>query len=524
MDILYVNPGKLMSGLDPLVKNPPLNLMTLAAMVPEHGARLLDFKVDTYDEQVLRAELSRADVVAITSLTPQIYAALDVARIAKELGVVTIIGGYHATLDPEFVAKDPAVDVVVRGEGEHTFRELIDFFDGNPYHVELKDIDGISFKQEDGSVLHTKPRALECNLDIFPLPRRDLMKGKEKYYFMGARADVVETSRGCPHHCKFCCIAKMWEDHGQGVSYRYKSLKRILEDIEHVAVNNKEYIFFSDDNFTINPGRVKQILEGIIESKVARKLHYGCQSRVDTLYENPWLVKLMSKSKFRQVFLGIESLHQQSLDAMNKVHTTPAKAKKVVEMLSKEGISVYGGMIIAFPGETREMVYQNIQFAKSLKLSMMQFTPITAFPGTEFYEEMKAKGMITSTNYLDYDLFHTMMKTEQLSAEEIYGLMKEAYAACYLDHDYIKQQAKQFLNPFGKWRWLFRKLPYVIKHFLIGGSNMLGEQGITKDIISDELRNTKLPDFADVPAKPGKEVEANAPRATVQPQVIENKE
>jgi len=153
-------------------------------------------------------------------------------------------------------------------------------------------------------------------------------------------------------------------------------------------------------------------------------------------------------------------------------------------------------MIIGFPGETREMVYQNIQFAKSLKLSMIQFTPITAFPGTEFYEEMKAKGMITSTDYRDYDLFHSMMRTDQLSSEELYGLMKEAYAAYYLDHDYIKSEAKRFLNPFGKWRWLFKKLPAVIRDFLLGGFRMLERQGITKDIISEELKNTKIPDFS----------------------------
>jgi len=522
MHILYVNPGRLQSGLDPLVKNPPLNLMTLAAMVPEHEGTLLDFKVDEYDEQNLRAELNRADIVAITSLTPQIYDALNVASIAKELGVVSILGGYHPTLDPEFVASHPAVDVVVRGEGEHTFRELIDFLDGNPQHVEMKDINGISFKTETGSIIHTRPRALECNLDSFPLPRRDLVRGKEKYYFMGAKADVVETSRGCPYHCKFCCIAKMWHDSSQNISYRYKSLNRIMEDIETVAGTKKEYIFFTDDNFTINPGRVKEIMERIIESKSARKLNYGCQSRVDTIFDNTWLVKLMARAKFRQVFLGLESLHQQSLDSMQKAHTTPAKSRDVVQMLSKEGISVYGGMIIGFPGETREMVHQNIQFAKALKPSMVQFTPITAFPGTEFFDEMNARGLITSTNYLDYDLFHVMMGTEQLSSEEIYGLMKEAYAAYYLDREYIMEQAKRFLNPFGKWRWLFKKLPWVIKHFLLGGSEMLAEQGITRDIISDELRNTKIPTTMDAPFQQDLEMNVNSLKKTLHVNVIEN--
>ena len=164
-------------------------------------------------------------------------------------------------------------------------------------------------------------------------------------------------------------------------------------------------MFFADDNFTINPGRVKDILTSIIGSKRAHRLNYGAESRVDVLFDNPWLAPLLRTAKFRQVFLGIESLHQQSLDAMNKGHASAAKARQVVHMLTNEGISIFGGMIIGFPGQ-REMVYQNIQFAKSLKLSMVQFTPITAFPGTPFHEEMEAKGMITSTDYRDYDLFH----------------------------------------------------------------------------------------------------------------------
>jgi radical SAM superfamily enzyme YgiQ (UPF0313 family) len=307
----------------------------------------------------------------------------------------------------------------------------------------------------------------------------------------------------------------MWNDKNRTVLYRTKTLDRVIQEIEAVR-KGTEYIFFADDNFTISPTRVKDILNGIITSKIAHKIHFGGQCRVDQLHANPWIVPLMRKAHFRQVFLGIESLHQQSLDSMKKAHTTATKVTDVVRALTKEGITGFGGMIIGFPGETRQMVYQNIQFAKSLKLSMVQFTPITAFPGTEFYEEMKAKGMITSTDYRDYDLFHSMMRTEQLSSEELYGLMKEAYAAYYLDHDYIKNEAKRFLNPFGKWRWLFKKLPAVIKGFLLGGARMLERQGITKDIISEELKSTKIPEPTPTAQDEGPVQPIAEPRAIVQ--------
>ncbi len=498
MHILYVNPAKLQSGLDSIFQSPPLNLMALAGVVPEHDATLFDFKFDKYDEMRFRAELNRADVVAITSLTPQIYDAFDVARLAKEQGCVTILGGYHSTLDPEFVARNPNVDVVVRGEGEHTFKELVDYLDGNPRRVMLKDIDGLLFKDETGTVVQTKPRQLECNMDAFFFPRRDLIRKKD-YLFFGARADVVETSRGCPHRCSFCCITKMWKDPENHVTYRTKSLDRIIKEIEHVD-KRKEFIFFADDNFTINTTRVKAILEAMIASKRASKLHYGCQSRVDTLFDNPWLMDLMAKARFRQVFLGIESLHQQSLDSMNKKHVTPEKAIAVVKALKARGISVYCGMIIGYPGETRQMVYQNIQYAKYLNPAMIQFTPITAFPGTAFFDEMKENGMITSFDYRNYDLFNSMMRTEQLTGEEIQELVKEAYAAYFYSKEYALLLVRQFLNPFSKFRWLFRKIPKVINQFLVQGGKMLRSQGITRDIVSEELKNTVIPDLVATPS------------------------
>ena len=409
------------------------------------------------------------------------------AQEAKEQGCKTIIGGYHPTLDPEYVAKHTAVDYAIRGEGEHTFRELIDFIDGNKSNVALKEIDGISYKNNDGRVVHNKDRKLEPNLDNFPMPRRDLLQDK-KYIYLGVRVAQLESSRGCPHSCKFCCIIKMWKDPSQNIVYRTKSIKRIMQEIYDVDWRN-DFIFFCEDNFSIQVKHTKKILEAIIKSGVPNKIYFSCQSRVDTLYRNPWLIDLMHKAGMRQVFLGIESVHQQSLDAMNKKNTTPAMTQKVVSMLQDRGISIFGGVIIGFPGETKTMVRQTIDFAKSLKMTCVQFTPITAFPGTSFYQEMDEKGMITSRNYKHYNLFHTMMGTDQLSSREIYRLVGEAYAAYYLHGDYLKTMAKRYCNPFGKFNWMNRNVPRFTKTVIRSGYKMLHTQGISGSLISDELKS-----------------------------------
>ncbi|KKN08397.1 hypothetical protein LCGC14_1057120 [marine sediment metagenome] len=486
MKILYVNPSRLASGLDMIIKGPPLSLISIAGMVPEHDGKLFDFKVHKYKEKRFRAMLNRSDVVAITSMTPQISSAFEVAQMAKEQGCTTILGGYHPTLAPDYVAKHPAVDYTIRGEGEHTFREIVQYLDGNKDKVLLKDIDGVSYKKPDGTIVHNNDRMLELNMDNFGMPRRDLLDDK-KYVYLGARVATLETSRGCPHNCRFCCIIRMWRNPGRPVTYRTKSTKRIMQEIYSIDLKN-DFIFFCEDNFTIKIKRTKEILETIIRSGVPNKIMLSCQSRVDSLYRNPWLIDLMHKAGMRQVFLGIESVHQQSLDAMNKKNLTPDKVRKVVRELQDRGISIFGGVIIGFPGETKSMVRQNIQFARSLNMTIVQFTPITAFPGTPFFEEMKEKGMITSNNYKHYDLLHPMMRTDQLTNIEMYRLVTEAYSSYYMGYGgWLKTMAKRYVNPFGNFNWMLKNIPQFVKTVVISGLDMFHSMGMTRSSISDEM-------------------------------------
>ena len=164
--------------------------------------------------------------------------------------------------------------------------------------------------------------------------------------------------------------------------------------------------------------------------------------------------------------------------------------KQVVKSLRDRGISIFGGVIIGFPGETKRMVRQNIQNTIDLDLDCVQFTPITAFPGTDFYEEMKSQGRITTNNYKFYDLFHPMMGTPDLTSKEMYRLVAEGYAAFYLK-GWILKRAKEYLNPFGKFNWMFNCMGKLIKQGILGGLSMLYSQGITTKVISKELKNKK---------------------------------
>jgi radical SAM superfamily enzyme YgiQ (UPF0313 family) len=484
MKILYINPGRIKAGLDYIIQGQPLNLLTLAAMVPKHDATLIDYKIQEYNETQLEHELNRHDVVVLTSMTPQIYSALEIAELAKQQGCKTIIGGYHPTLSPNYTANKECIDYLVRGEGEHTFKELITFLEKDKEDISKKEIKGISYKDKNGKIIHTEDRPLEPHLDTFPMPRRDLIDYKD-YMYLGTRLGLLESSRGCPHSCKFCCIHKMWKD--PKLSYRTKSVKRIMREIYDINWKN-DFIFFCEDNFTININRTRKILKTIIKAGIPNEMYLSCQSRIDTLHRNPWLVDLMHEAGMRQVFLGIESVHQQSLNAMNKRNTTPKMTREVVNALQDRGISIFGGVIIGYPGETKKMVRQTIQFVKSLELSCVQFTPITAFPGTQFYDEMKAEGKVVTNDYRRYNLFDSMMNTDELSAKEMYELVVEAYSSYYLGEKWLKMLIKRYLNPFGKFNWMSYMIPNFIRQFITGGLKMLRSQGITSSRVSEELR------------------------------------
>ncbi len=478
--ILYVNPGKLNSGLDYMIKGPPLALLSIAAMMPEkeYEATLYDFKVEDYKEEAFIKLLQEQDIVAISSMTPQINHALEVAQMAKMQGTTTILGGYHPTLDPKSVIEHEFVDFVVRGEGEHTFKELVEYLNGNPTKLEKSQIKGISYHDGNGNIVHNEDRPLEENLDNLPIPRRDLLN-RTKYNYMGARVMLMETSRGCPHNCKFCCIVKMWNDPTGKIRYRAKSVKRIMQEIYSIDTEYWDFIFFNDDNFTIDVKRTRKILEAIVRSKVNQCVNFSCQTRVDTLTRNPWLAPLMKKAQMTMAFLGIESVHQQSLDGMNK-HTNADMIQEAVNMCHDNGIVVFGGMIIGFPGETKEMVRENIDFAISLGLEFVQFTPITAFPGTPFFEEMDKNGKVATYNYKYYNLFHPMMRTEELGFVEMYRLVAEAYAKYYNNARYLGMMIKKALSE--EFRWFLPISLRWFRQFALGGLGMLHQNGITIDL------------------------------------------
>ncbi|MHA1291316.1 MAG: B12-binding domain-containing radical SAM protein [Promethearchaeota archaeon] len=432
--ILLINPKKDVPLLDWAMRYPPLGLMYLAGALEGHNVEILDLKVDNIKKKDLISKIASANFLGITVLTPSIDSALELCRIAKEYNVSTILGGVHPSLMPNIIA-NPEVDIVVRGEGELSFKELVD---GKP----LDSILGISYKHN-GKIIHNPDRP-SADLNELPPPRRDLVKKyRAKYNAWRQRLDALSTARGCPYSCSFCCVPRIWK------GYREQSPREVVNEIKRMDPKAK-IISIVDDNFCHNMKRVKEICQLIIEEGLNKQYRYSVFSRIDSIVKHPEIVELMAKANIRVVFIGIEAASQLSLNKMHK-GTKLEDIHKACEILEKNGIMIWAGHIIGNLDDTYEDIEALIKLSKSLPVDVAQFTIITPYPGTELYDLAKEKNLIDEYDFNEYCECEPPMHTPHLSRLELLELEMKAYLKFYGFWAMIKRARRWSKNKEKKW-------------------------------------------------------------------------
>ncbi len=198
------------------------------------------------------------DIVGVSVTTAKYGSALNVSRLVRNFSadVPVVWGGVHPTILPDETIKNREVDIVVRGEGEYTFLNLV----REPRH--LKSILGITFKGENGSIIHTPDRPLVENLDLIPFPARHLLREKENHY--PENFGNLFATRGCPYSCTFCASHKVWTR-----KVRYRSPKNIVDEIRILKDTFKTNIFtFEDDSFTLDKRFVENLCDLMIKEKL----------------------------------------------------------------------------------------------------------------------------------------------------------------------------------------------------------------------------------------------------------------
>ncbi len=362
-------------------------------------------------------------LIGLSSMTFQYGTAKKVARLIREINkdITLVLGGYHATLmSPEvktdedsklfdFDGEDGRLfDFLVRGEGEGTFRELIDTIDGGS-----KDFDsilGLSYKA-DGEWRHNARRPL-LDVKTIKLPDRTKRIWNDFGYY-SYRLDTIETSRGCTFTCNFCSMQHMY-----GTTFRTYEISRIMEDLENIKKVGGNVAGFVDDNITLNPRRLLEICETITKEGHNDML-YWAQVSSKGIASIPELSKAMKEAGFFSVFLGIENISQRNLKQLNKGDITE-DTKKAVKYLHDAGVAVVGGMIVGNPDDTREDIEENYQFFRDQGVDIYFDQVLTPYPKTGIREELLKSDLVTNRyDFSRYNGFWTNVRTRNLSQDEL---------------------------------------------------------------------------------------------------------
>ena len=351
---------------------------------------------------------SPVDLVAISSMTGAFNQAEQLARIAKEAGKFVVMGGFHPTALPEEVLKLSCVDVVVIGEGEETFRELVQ---SGP----SRDVKGIAYR-EGGGIVYTGQRDVITNIDSIRFPLRSLRP--ERYGEKGDAytIDTIYTSRGCPWSCSFCANDQMHK------GWRGRSAENVVEEIALLHdPNNKKLIKIWDANFLTNIGRAEKICDMMLERGLTN-FRIMTESRAKDLVRAERILDKLRRVGLSKVGLGIESPNEATLALMNKKNSLDDVAR-AIELCSKNSIGAEGYFIIGHYTENIQDTLAYPEFARSLGLRQTIFMVMTPYPGTGIYNEYKNEGKIRSYDWDLYNNYCPVIETRSMDRDTLIAML-----------------------------------------------------------------------------------------------------
>jgi radical SAM superfamily enzyme YgiQ (UPF0313 family) len=360
--------------------SPPLGILFLAAVAKgeNHDVRVVDMRLKDEKPNEIRRYVDsfQPDIVGISGMTTEYPSCLKIAASCKKVkpDTITVIGGPHVTFTAEEVlGESEDLDIVVRGEGEHTFLKLLDALSWAP---SLDEVEGITFRHR-GKIVSTGQKQLIDNLDDLPYPARDLVSLKDYTYV------TMIGSRGCPYRCTFCSTRLMW-----GSRYRARSPCNIVNEMQHISEKlGFHHIVFSDDNFTFDQARAKKICKEIIRRRL--DVNWSCSARVDNFDRE--LLQSMKKAGCDEIYLGIESGNQKTLDMVKK-DLSVETIGRAVKMLKEEEVIFTASFIIGFPWENENDILETLRFAKEVDPKRVQFHFPVPYPGTEFRRDVSLYG------------------------------------------------------------------------------------------------------------------------------------
>jgi radical SAM superfamily enzyme YgiQ (UPF0313 family) len=358
---------------------PRLGLGVLAALTPpEDEVVYTDDVVRPFD---LERDVKDVDLVGISVDSKTARRSYDIAAAYRRRGVKVVLGGIHPTAEPDEGLEH--ADAVVLSEAEDLWPKLLsDFKRGRLERIYRGPLPALSGK---------------------PNARRDLFRSKKYIPFQ-----VVQTMRGCPYPCEFCSVST-----ANGTTMRFRPADDVLGELRGLG----KLVMFGDDNVMIH----RKYSEDLFRRMAPLGKHWigQCSLAAVKRLDN---VKLMAESGCKALFIGFESVDEQTVRFTGKRQNRPSQYEETVAMLHEHGISTWGSFVFGFDTDDREVFDRTVELGIRMKLTMALFAILTPYPGTRLYRRLRAEGRLTDERWWlrrDHDAGSPYFIPARMTREEL---------------------------------------------------------------------------------------------------------
>ncbi len=437
-DIVIINPRFDISfwGLEHCMKlfgkraNLPVAcLALLAALVPDHhDVTVVDENVEDIDFD----RLGQADLVCLTGMSIQGQRLIEILEEVRSRGVLVVVGGPMATVEPEVL--EGLADVIFVGEADETWPRFLREWEQGAHQSRYEQVE-------------------KTDMARLPLPRVDLLKA-DRYMF-----GSLQISRGCPFTCEFCDIIVTF-----GRKPRLKASEQVLAELEAFERAGLKIIFVVDDNLIGNKKAIKSVLRDIVkwQQERAYPLTLFTEASLD-LAEDEELMQLMGLANFQSVFIGIETPNEDSLRETKKLQNVRPNAGTLLERVRRvqqNGLDVWCGMIVGFDHDDASIFEVMPKFLAEARISAALIGMLHAIPTTPLYDRLKQAGRLHDEDASE--VYGTNVNPLGMSPQQLRDGFVQVMRACYEADAYFQRLDAQFVDE--NFKFTLHQLPYWKSH------------------------------------------------------------
>ena len=431
MRIVLIHPNYHSGGAEIAGNWPPAWVAYLAGHLKVAGfddIHFIDAMTNDLPDDAIRQKLEelKPDVVGTTAITPSIYKAESVLEIASEAcpDAIRVLGGIHATfMYKQVLSEAPWIDVIVRGEGEEIFQNLIRCIDAGRWPADRGTIKGLAYRDGE-QIVATQAASTVKELDVINPDWSLLEWAKYIYVPLGVRVAIPNMARGCPFTCSFCSQWKFWRD------YRVRDPIKVVDEIE-TLVNDHDVGFFilADEEPTINRKKFVKFCEELIARGLPDKIKWGINTRVTDIMRDRELLPLYRRAGLVHVSLGTEAAAQLKLDRFNK-ETKVAENREAVRLLREADIFVEAQFIVGLDNETPETLEETYRMAWDWQPDLANWAMYTPWPFTSLFQELGDK--VEIFDFSKYNFVTPIMKPDAMDRGELLDGVMKNYRRFYM--------------------------------------------------------------------------------------------